>query len=80
MSEESTTPDLVERWQESAEERWGYTVTWAEGMIARVIVRPDIDEARAAAERLGQESWSAMSEENLHRLRVAYENLRDGRG
>ena len=37
------------------QERWGYTVTWAEGMIARVILSADIDEARAAAERLGEE-------------------------
>ena len=37
------------------QERWSYTVTWTDGMIARVIVRPDIDEARAAAERLAEE-------------------------
>jgi hypothetical protein len=37
------------------QERWSYTVTWTNGMIARVIVRPDIDEARAAAERLAEE-------------------------
>jgi hypothetical protein len=37
------------------QERWGYTVTWSEGMVERVIVRPDIDEARAAAERLAEE-------------------------
>jgi ketosteroid isomerase-like protein len=36
------------------QERWGYTVTWAEGMIARVITGADIDEARAAAERLAE--------------------------
>jgi ketosteroid isomerase-like protein len=34
------------------QERWSYTVTWAEGMIVRVVVRADIPEARAAAERL----------------------------
>jgi hypothetical protein len=37
------------------QERWSYTVTWAEGMIMRVITRADIDEARAAAERLAEE-------------------------
>ena len=37
------------------QERWSYTVTWANGMIARVITGADIDEARAAAERLAEE-------------------------
>jgi ketosteroid isomerase-like protein len=37
------------------QERWGFTVTWAEGMIVRVIGSTDIDEARAAAERLAEE-------------------------
>jgi ketosteroid isomerase-like protein len=37
------------------QERWGYTVTWTEGMIARVVGRADIDNARAAAERLAEE-------------------------
>ena len=36
------------------QERWSYTVTWANGMIARVITGADIDEARAAAERLAE--------------------------
>ena len=36
------------------QERWSYTVTWTEGMIARVVVRADIDNARAAAERLAE--------------------------
>jgi hypothetical protein len=36
------------------QERWGYTVTWAEGMIVRVILSADIDEARAAAEQLAE--------------------------
>ena len=31
------------------------TVTWADGFVERVTVRPDIDNARAAAERLAQE-------------------------
>jgi ketosteroid isomerase-like protein len=37
------------------QERWCYTVTWAEGMIVRVITSADIGEARAAAERLAEE-------------------------
>ena len=36
------------------QERWSYTVTWTEGMIARVVVRADIDNARAAAEPLAE--------------------------
>jgi SnoaL-like domain len=35
--------------------RWSLTVLWAAGMIEQVIARNDIDEARAAAERLAQE-------------------------
>jgi ketosteroid isomerase-like protein len=38
-----------------AQEQWSFMATWANGMIVSVIVRPDIDEARAAAERLAQE-------------------------
>ena len=41
------------------QERWSYTVTWTEGMIARVVVRADIDNARAAAERLDEERAQA---------------------
>jgi len=37
------------------QERWAYTVAWANGMVTSVIVRLDIDEARAAAERLAEE-------------------------
>jgi ketosteroid isomerase-like protein len=37
------------------QERWSYTVTWADGMVTHAVVRPDIDEARAAAERLAEE-------------------------
>jgi ketosteroid isomerase-like protein len=37
------------------QERWGFTVTWAAGMIVRVTGSTDIDEARAAAERLAEE-------------------------
>ena len=36
------------------QERWAYTVAWANGMVTSVIVRLDIDEARAAAERLAE--------------------------
>ena len=37
------------------EEQWGFMATWADGMITSVIVRADIDDARAAAERLASE-------------------------
>jgi ketosteroid isomerase-like protein len=37
------------------QEKWSYTVTWTEGMTARVVGRADIDEARVAAERLAEE-------------------------
>ncbi|HEY4897725.1 MAG TPA: hypothetical protein VII01_16770 [Solirubrobacteraceae bacterium] len=37
------------------QERWGFTVTWAAGLIVEVIAGTDIDERRAAAERLAQE-------------------------
>jgi ketosteroid isomerase-like protein len=37
------------------QERRGYTVTWTEGMIARVVGRADIDESRAAAEHLAED-------------------------
>ncbi len=88
MVEESTTPDLLERWRQAADalgrgdfdaglscfapdavwevqprastgrvqELWSLTVTWRAGMVDRVIGRNDIDEARAAAERLA-EGW-----------------------
>jgi hypothetical protein len=39
----------------SVQERWGFTVTWAAGLIVEVIASTDIDETRAAAERLAQE-------------------------
>jgi hypothetical protein len=41
------------------QETWSWTATWVEGMCARVVVRSDIDEARAAAERLAQERADA---------------------
>jgi ketosteroid isomerase-like protein len=37
------------------QERWSWTATWVEGKCERVVVRSDIDEARAAAERLAEE-------------------------
>jgi hypothetical protein len=37
------------------QEQCSYTVTWTEGLFARVVVRADIDEARAAAKRLAEE-------------------------
>jgi ketosteroid isomerase-like protein len=35
--------------------RHGYTATWAHGLVEVIVVQADIDEARAAAERLAQE-------------------------
>ncbi len=37
------------------QERWAWTTVWAADMIVRVTARNDIDEARAAAERLAKE-------------------------
>jgi ketosteroid isomerase-like protein len=36
------------------QERWAFTFVWTEGMIVRVTGHTDIDEARAAAERLAE--------------------------
>ncbi len=36
-------------------EQVGYAVTWTDGLISRVVGRADIDEARAATERLAAE-------------------------
>ena len=36
------------------EERWAFTVVWAAGVVVRVMARNDVDEARAAAERLAE--------------------------
>ncbi|HME02974.1 MAG TPA: hypothetical protein VKG38_08065 [Solirubrobacteraceae bacterium] len=38
-----------------AQERWSYTGLWEASVISRMIVRADIEEARAAAERLAEE-------------------------
>ena len=37
------------------EERWSFTVLWVASMVTRVTGRNDIDEARAAAQRLAEE-------------------------
>ena len=47
----------------AVQERWSYTALWEAGVISRMIVRADIDEARAAAERLAQERGSEMTED-----------------
>jgi hypothetical protein len=39
----------------TVQERWSYTGLWEASVISRMIVRADIDEARADAERLAQE-------------------------
>jgi ketosteroid isomerase-like protein len=39
----------------SLEERWAFTVVWEAGVVVRVMARNNIDEARAAAERLAEE-------------------------
>jgi ketosteroid isomerase-like protein len=36
-------------------ERWAWTAVWVAGMVVHVTARNDIDEARAAAERLADE-------------------------
>ena len=44
--------------------RHGYTATWADGLIEAVVVQADIDEARAAAERLAEQRRWAVSQES----------------
>lgn len=46
MPDKSTTPDQL---------RYGTVSVWEDGKIARITHYTDIDEARAAAERLAQE-------------------------
>jgi hypothetical protein len=46
MPEQSTTPDLVARWRAATDDH--------PRRDGAVTVRPDIDEARAAAERLAE--------------------------
>jgi hypothetical protein len=53
-----TVLDIVGRLAGSTsrvQETWSLTATWVEGMCERVVVRSDIDEARADAERLAKE-------------------------
>jgi hypothetical protein len=38
----------------TVQERWGFTVVWAAGMIVRVLASHDLEAARAAAERLAE--------------------------
>jgi ketosteroid isomerase-like protein len=66
------------------QETWSWTATWVEGMCERVVADTDIDQARAAAERLAQERGSTMSEESttpdlveLTRLAFKAANQRD---
>ena len=47
------------------QEQWGFTVTWAAGVIVRVVVAQHIEKARAAAERLAGLRGEAMSQEPL---------------
>ena len=39
----------------SVQERWSYTALWDARLISRIVLRADIDEASAAAERLAQQ-------------------------
>ncbi len=39
----------------TVQERWSYTSLWEAGLISRMIIRADIDQARVAAERLAKE-------------------------
>ncbi len=38
---------------------------WVNGLIVRVMIYPDIEDGRAAAERLAEERGHVMSQENL---------------
>jgi hypothetical protein len=51
-----TVFDAQPRGSEGAvRERWAFSTIWAKDMISRVVASRDVDEARAAAERLAQE-------------------------
>jgi hypothetical protein len=64
MTEESTTPDLVELVHGAfgrplgtagyVTQREGWVFTWAEGLIVNHTIYHDIDEGRAAAQRLAE--------------------------
>jgi ketosteroid isomerase-like protein len=58
--------------------RYGAVYTWAHGLIARIASYADIDEARAAAERLAEERGYAMPE-NVEIVKVLMDavNRRD---
>jgi hypothetical protein len=56
MTEESSTPDLVEAFRPRfVELRYAVVATWVDGLIQRITSYADIDQARADAERLAQE-------------------------
>ena len=58
MSEEPTTPDLLELARRIGEATGKRDLEWEDGKIARITNYTDVDEARAAAERLAQEGNS----------------------
>jgi ketosteroid isomerase-like protein len=53
------------------QQREGWVCEWDEGLIARITTYPeaDIDEARAAAERVAEERGSVMSQKNVDIVR-----------
>jgi ketosteroid isomerase-like protein len=57
--------------------RWAQVGTWTHGKVARLTNYPesDLDEARAAAERIAQERGYAMSQENVERARRLFEQI-----
>jgi hypothetical protein len=52
MSEESTTPDLVELWRRALETT--NVSAWTDGLSTRVATYTNVGEARAAAKRLAE--------------------------
>jgi hypothetical protein len=58
MPEESATPNLEQRTRRAVDalncRDWEAVATWANGLIERITVHTDIDEACAAAERLAE--------------------------
>jgi hypothetical protein len=53
--------------------REGHVIQWVEGMVVRLTVHNDIDEGRAAAERLAESRGVGVSQENLAVVRGFYE-------